>query len=176
MVFFGILMGIQSPSAQIATSGYEIYPILLIVIFIIARRIYKNIKGVKFSKRGVYALPAIYLALTIISFAVLIPTFKEIIIAALALVIGLFAGLHLGGGVKFFYKNKQAYYTRSPIILTIWLISYIIRIALDLLLPANIYLSIGASVLLAATTGMIIGEAHHINKAYKSYGAKQKPL
>ncbi len=92
------------------------------------------------------------------------------------MVIGLLAGLHLGGGVKFSEKDKQTYYKRSPIILTVWLISYVIRLAVDFIIPTNIYLSIGSSILLSATTGMIIGEAHHIIKEYNSYADNKNSL
>ena len=53
--------------------------------------------------------------------------------------------------------------------MTLWLASYAARLAISYLYPSNLYISLALDLLLASITGIIIGEAYHINDKYKKY-------
>jgi hypothetical protein len=150
-------------------SNTSLYIVLVIILLVIARRIYKARMGTKFKSRYVYVIPILYLILTILSLFAFVPTVLDVLSTVLAIVIGVSIGLKLGGGVTFFEKNNQVYYKRSPFILLFWLVSFVIRITIDIFIPSNFYLNLIVIILLAGSTGLIIGEAYHISKAYHKH-------
>jgi hypothetical protein len=130
---------------------------------------YRGMKGTKYSAMNVYRLPISYLAITIISLLIISPSYLDILVVAAAIIVGYLLGLRLTAGLQFFEKNNATYYKRSPFIMIVWLISFIARFGIELLVPLSLPIEIGIDIILAGTTGMIIGEATHIGRSYKKY-------
>jgi hypothetical protein len=143
--------------------------VLIVVALFITVRVYRSMKGAKYSAINVYRLPAIYLVLAIIGIVALNPSYLDVAAVVVAVAIGYVIGRHLAGGVKFFEKDNMTYYKRSHFIIIIWLVSFIVRFGVGYAFPGIPYIAIAVEVLLTLTTGMILGEAHHINNAYKAY-------
>lgn len=163
------MLQISAPSIPSQDFGV----VLIALALYLTLRLYRNMKGTKYSAARVYLAPMIYLVLVIVSIVELPPSYIGIAVVAVAIVIGYAIGRRLAGGAKFFEKNGTTYYKRSPTIMVIWLVSFIIRFSVEyVVLPDAALIAIAVEVLLAFTTGMIIGEAHHINKAYAAYSGK----
>ncbi|MCL5423737.1 MAG: hypothetical protein M1385_01470 [Candidatus Marsarchaeota archaeon] len=151
-----------------STNGFAI--ILIIIAIYLTIRMYRNFRGTKFKKSKVYRLPIIYLLLTFISLFILNPSILDIIAVLVFIVVGYFIGIWLSNlGLKFFEKNGETYYRRAPFILLLWLISYILRFSIEFLYPSNILFGLVTEMLLAVTSGMVLGEAVHIVKSHYKY-------
>lgn len=161
--------GAYNPYALIPSSDAGI--VLIVIAVIVSMRLYRGMSGTRFSKINLYRLPALYLLILIISLASLQPGLTEIAVTIAAIVIGFLVGRHLAGGVQFFEKDGRTYYRRSPFIMIIWLISFILRFGVDFLLPTNYIAAILVDILLAGTTGLIMGEAYHTSRMYKKYAS-----
>ncbi len=162
------------PTTTTLGSSIDSFAIILIIIAIyLTLRMYKNFKGTKFKKSKVYRLPIIYLLLTFISLFILNPSIVEIIAVLVFIIIGYFIGFWLSNlGLKFFEKNGEIHYRRAPFILLLWLISYILRFSIEFLYPSNVLFGLVTEMLLAVTSGMVLGEAIHIIKSHKQYKNK----
>lgn len=143
--------------------------ILILVAIYLTVRMYRNLKGTKFNESKVYRLPLIYLTLTIISLFTISPSLTDIIVVIIAIAIGYFIGLRLGAGLQFFEKEGATHYRRAPLILILWMVSFVLRFAIELFYPTNLVLGLATEILLAGTTGMILGEAVHIVRSHKNY-------
>ncbi len=143
--------------------------VLILIAVYLTFRAYRGMSGIRFKSSRLYLMPIIYLVLTVASLFILNPSYLDMAVVFLAVVVGLFVGLGLAGGVQFYEKNEKAYYKRSPFIMAVWLASFIARFAVEFFLPSNFYLGFAVEIVLAATTGMIIGEAFHINRNYNKY-------
>lgn len=160
------------PTSLISISGLStstLAIVLIVVAVVLTIRMYRSIKGTKFSKAKIYRMPLTYLALTIISLVTLSPSLIDIITVAAAIIIGYFVGLRLGAGLQFYEKDGATHYKRAPLIIAVWLVSFVLRLAIGLFYPTNILLGFATEILLAGTTGMILGEAVHIIRSYKKY-------
>ncbi len=142
---------------------------LLIIVIIVSVRLYRNAKGTKFSRARVVFLPALYLLITIIAMATASMTYLEYGIAAVAFIIGIMFGARFGKGVQFFDKDEKTYYKRSAVVMSIWVVSYIIRYGAALFLANVPYVAAAINIVLALTTGMIAGEAFHIYMEHSTY-------
>ncbi len=152
--------------------GSELGILLVIITVLVAVRIYRNMRGMKFTTTTLYRLPVIYLALTAIDLLAVNPSYLDVVVAAGALAIGTVIGLRIAGGVRFFTKGGAVYYSRSPAIMIIWLLSFIGRFAVEIAYPAVPIAALAVDIVLAGTTGMIVGEAVHIKRNYESYRKK----
>ncbi len=169
---FIITIPIQIGISAIPTQDIGI--VLIVIALVLTLRVYRGMKGMKYSPGQVYSAPLIYFILLLVGLADLNPSYTDIIAVVLTLILGYFVGRKLAGGVRFFDKDGAIYYKRSPIILVIWLVSFIVRFGLDYItIPGITYLAIAVEVVLALTTGMIAGEAHHINISYKEYAGNK---
>ncbi len=158
-------------STSISSSGSQSSTIIILIIIavILTLRAYRGFKGVKFSKSAVYFRPVIYTILTIFSVLLISVSYIEILYVVIAIGAGCLIGLKIGGNVRFFEKDYLVYSKRSAIVMTLWLASYAARLAMGYLYPSNLYISLALDLLLASITGIIIGEAYHINDKYKKY-------
>ncbi len=154
-------------SPGIQGSGEMVF--ITIMAIVITLRVYRSAKGTRFSTTRLYRLPALYLIFTAIAIASIIPTSTEIMIAVASAAAGIAIGLRLAGGVKFFEKNGAVYYKRSPAIMIIWLVSFIGRFAAEAFYPSDHYALVAVALVLAVTTGLILGEAFHIKRNYEAY-------
>jgi membrane protein CcdC involved in cytochrome C biogenesis len=146
---------------------------LIFVVFIAAMlllRMRRNSRGQRFSRSRVLRLPAIYLIITLISLFG-IPEYAILLTFALG-VIGLLVGLLAGEGVSVFTKDSNVYYRRSPIVFSAYIVLLLLRYAVYILYPANMTANAITAALLGLSTGLILGEAFHINRAAAAEGAK----
>jgi hypothetical protein len=164
--------GYNSAVSPFAPSGGGLAIIIIVIVLAVARRIYRSMRGTRFTTRGLYTMPAVYLLLTAVELAAVSPTYIDVLAAIVALALGLLIGLGIGGGVQFFEKNNSIYYKRSPVIMTVWLVSFMARFGLEIAYPSLTIAAVAVDVLLAGTTGMIIGEAVHIRRNYEGYRRK----
>lgn len=161
---------------SLGTSSFsmtDIIVIFIIIILYLLYRIYRSTKGMKYTERNVYRGPLLYLILVFLGIAVLNPTYIEIISVILSIIIGYFVGRKLSGGVSFFEKNNTTYYRRSPAVLILWVISFLVRFIIEIFYPTNFILALITEIILAITTGIILGEAHHILISYGKYSMKK---
>jgi hypothetical protein len=142
---------------------------LAIIAIIVARRIARGIYGRRYSTGRVLFLPVFYVLLTLVFVIFLNLGDTDIYYTLLLIPAGAVMGLRIGGGISFFMKNGEVYYRRSPVILIIWLASYVSRILLEVLYPTNRTIAFAVDVVLALTAGLIIGEAVHLIQGRRSF-------
>ncbi len=147
-----------SPTSQLAGTSF----FLVLVALVIARRVLSGIHGRIYSERRVLMIPVIYILLTVLS-VVTLGYLHEIILSTLALLpAGVLLGSKFGTKVEFFWKNGMVYYRRSPIVLILWLVSFIVRVLLETIYPGNLNVEIVIDAVLSATAGLLMGEAMNI--------------
>ncbi len=165
-----MLLQIQFASSGLPTKYVGIF--FIFIILYLAFRIYKNTRGMQYNPSKVYRGPIIYLILVFLGMATLNPNYAEVITVVLLIIIGYFIGRKLSGGVKFFEKNSVIYYKRSSLILVIWLISFLARFSIEVIYPNFFIPALITEIILALTTGLILGEAHHIVASYNKKEGK----
>ncbi|MDE1851390.1 MAG: hypothetical protein KGH69_01720 [Candidatus Micrarchaeota archaeon] len=161
------------PASQL--SGPSVYVVLIVVAVILTLRIYRSMKGTKFSMFTLARLPAVYTILMLVSFASYYasPYLLEIVAgAAVSLVVGLLLGMRYASGAEFFEKEGRTHYKRAPYILIAWMAAFIARFAIEIVLPGMFLATVFVNMLLAFSTGLIIGEALHIYEKYKIHKGK----
>lgn len=150
-------------------SLYNLSFLLAIFAIVISLRIYREINGRMYSTARVLRLPVTYVIFTLFEVLV-VGLIDPILIAALVLIpVGVFIGDKVGTKVKFFNRNNMVYYIRSPVIMIIWLASFIGRVIIEFALPQSFTLDLVFDLLLSATTGLLIGEALNIIRKRKEY-------
>ncbi len=158
-------------SSAFATGGSSDYIILIAIALYLTFRTYRSVTGTRYSTYRLYLLPVAYLFLVLLTLVELSVSAVDAIAVFVSVAAGALAGLRLAGGVKFYEKNGQTYYKRSPFVMVIWLLSYIGRFAVSLLIPSDFYVNFAVEIVLALTTGVILGEAYHIYNNYKKHQA-----
>ena len=161
--------GNYTSGSLLAGGGSSTYVLLIAIALVLTLRMYRGMTGTKFKRWRLYFLPIVYLALVFFSLPALSLTYVDIAVVLGSIIAGGLLGLRYGGGVQFYDKNSQIYYKRSPVIMMVWLASYIGRFAVGLLVPSNFYINFAVEIALALTTGLIAGEAYHIYNKYKEY-------
>ena len=158
-----------------STSGGADTSLFLIVIiaFIVVRRVYRGTNGRRFSTRRIFAIPIVYTMLLLASFISLPVSYLYEASLLLLILPGVVIGLRFGNAVVFFEQDSQTFYKRSQFILIFWLISLLVRETLALLYPSVTLVILFVDGLLSLTTGLIIGESIRLYHAYNDY-AKQK--
>jgi membrane protein CcdC involved in cytochrome C biogenesis len=157
-------------------SSTELF-LLLIVVFL-SYRVYRGVTGARFSMRRVFTVPIIYAGLTILSFLGFPATLTDVAVTIIALVAGIFAGLRLGHNVKFYQQNNATYYKRSPFIMILWLVAYVLRFGAEFFIPLSATVNLLIEMLLGFSSGLLLGEAIHIYRKYGEHKAglsKQAP-
>lgn len=157
------------PGATSAGSIETLVIFLAIIAIIVARRIVRGVYGRRYSTGRVLFLPVFYVLLTLAFVIFLNIGDTEIYYTLLLIPAGALLGLRIGGGISFFTKNGEVYYKRSPIILVIWLVSYVSRIILEFLYPTNRTIILAVDIVLALTAGLIIGEAVHLIQGRRDF-------
>ncbi len=163
-----------------ATSNYTGFPVgatptgtsgdifILAIVLIMSVRVFRGMKGTKFSMYRVIGIPILYMLITIGSIAYSTMTSTEYAIAIVAFAIGALLGTRFGKSTKFFDKDEQTYYKRSAVVITVWLVSFAFRDIIPMIVTNVPWLTVAVNMVLALTTGMIIGESIHIYREYKS--------
>jgi hypothetical protein len=158
-------------SSLISGSNLSTAIVLIIIVLILSRRMYRGIKGTKFSMRGLVVLPLIYIVLTLLFFAEFPFTITDIAITIAAIAAGVLSGLRFGQAVTFFQKEDVTYYKRSPFIMGIWIVAYVARFGLELMFPTSFIINFVVEILLGFSSGLLLGESIHINRKYTEHKA-----
>lgn len=168
-----------SPQAVNSGNPLQIYAdflVLILIIFFVARRIYRAFHGRRYRSWRIYFFPIIYALFTFLLFLLdyrIMPYYVllgSIFLASLGFVIG----YKYGEKVYFYYRGNNLYYKRSPVIISIWIILYFFRL---LLIISNFnvdFISCIIDMIIAMATGMLIGEALNISKKKKEFVEKNK--
>ncbi len=152
----------------------SVYFVLIFFAIIVTIRIYRGVNGRAYSTYGVLRLPVVYVILTLITILA-VGTLDPILVATLALIpAGFLLGYRFGTKVRFFNRNNRIYYARSPIIMVIWLISFILRLVVEEAIKPSITVFFIVDLILCATTGVLIGEALNIVHKKREYEEIQK--
>lgn len=170
-----MIQGVPSSGQSVTYLGFPsqqaggLYFTLIFVAVIVALRLYRGIDGRRYSNIRVLRLPVIYSLLTL--FTVLaVSLIDNLIIATLAFIpAGAIAGYRFGSNVKFFMKNSSVYYARSPVVMVLWLASFIARYILEFAYPGNLTVILVVDSVLSLTTGLLIGEAVNIMQRRKEF-------
>ncbi|MEM4104148.1 MAG: hypothetical protein QXF80_04015 [Thermoplasmatales archaeon] len=160
--------------AAVSYSSSAGYSLELVVAIIILFGIARGIKGRRYTKLRVLRTPLTYLIFTL---AAVFITSRPSIYAQLTILLlplGFPIGSSFGGDVKFFYKNGEIYYKRSPSILVLWAIALIARASIEIFSIDSLSAIIVFNAILSFTTGMLLGEAVHILRTEKPEQEKEK--
>ena len=169
--------------------SYGIVVIIAIFLFFIARMALRTIRGSRYSVRGLFMRPVIYLVLT--AFLVFGLALWQDLLLLVAAIIGAFIGLELGKKSNIFEHEGKIMYKRSSEVTILWIVGFVIRIGIDFVFnPAfngstpqtlsSIFalssfesspIVFGADLLLALSAGLLVGEAFVI---YKNYNLKYR--
>lgn len=147
-----------------------IYFIFIFVVVMVAVRMYRGINGRVYSRTRVLRIPIVYTILTVVTVLSLSLLDMDIVISLALIPVGIIIGLRLGTGVKFVKRNNTLYYVRSPIIMILWLASFIARFLLEYLYPGNLTVMFAVDSALTVTTGIFIGEAINVIRKKNEYG------
>ncbi len=158
-------------------AGNEIFSLgfLLVLVVIIAyRRVYRGMYGAPFSMARLLRIPIVYTIITAIS-SIFLPL-ADVFFSLAAGVIGLAAGMMFGNTATFYMQENRIFYKRSPIILVVWLGAFVARIVVEELNPTAFSFTSGATIagiivdiLLAGSTGLLAGETIRVYKKYVQY-------
>lgn len=170
---FSLLQGSSSGGVPVSSGSlapnFDSFYLLIFIAIILTLRIYRGVSGRIYSNSRVLRPPIIYLLITII--AVLgVGFIDNTILLTLALIpLGFLIGYRFSTNVNFFSRNGTVYYKRSPVIMVIWLASFLGRMALEFLFPLNLQVLLVVDSALSLTTGLIIGEAFNLMSERKNY-------
>ncbi len=151
-------------------AGLNTVPLLLLlvlIVYIVARRVRSGLRGTRYKKSRVLRIPVLYVLLTLFLVYSVGSHDYYAYYSLLLIPAGAIPGLRFGSTVKFFSKNSVLYYKRSQFIMVAWLISFLLRILLEIFFPSSINVAIFVDMILSFTTGMILGEAFHILREAK---------
>jgi hypothetical protein len=168
--------------------------IAAIIIFVVGRRLIGSTKGTKYSTQSIFLRPVIYIVLSAV-LAIGLELWQAGVLA-IAIVLGVFIGMKLGARSDIFEKDGKILYKRSNEVMIIWIIAFVVRIALNFVanpalvtiitnssslnattLNTEIAASQGnpiiffADILLAVSAGLLFGEALIL---YRNFNSKYK--
>lgn len=141
---------------------YEFIIIGVIFLFIAVRVFARGINGMPYRKSYLYRRPFLYTVLTIYLIIPELYVSYSILLVLAAIPLGFILGDRFGGNITFFNQNSTLYFKRSPVIMIIWLISFGVRLVLEVLYPTVFLYNFIVDLLLAFTDGMVIGEARNV--------------
>lgn len=127
----------------------------------------------RFSRARVMRLPVIYVILTVLTVVPLEIAYPIALSSLAAIPLGYALGYLFGQKVEFFNSNGVLYFKRSPLILLIWLVSFIVRIVLEFEFSLNLQALFIVDIILALTAGLLIGEAVHVLRSHQNYTQKK---
>ncbi len=156
----------------VASGSAPLDPLLiLLIVFALfaARRFYVGMNGAQYSTARIMRIPVLYVILTVIS-AFPYGIVNVYILSTLALLpVAVVFGSFYFTRCSFFYRNGVVYYRRHMYAMLLWLVSFILRLSMEILLPFNLVIECAISGLLSFTTGIIIGEAINIRRKYNEF-------
>lgn len=157
------------PTIVFPQNGNNVLFFLAFIVVILTLRLYRGISGRRYSRARVMRLPIVYTAITLIT-VLGVGFIDEVLLYTLVLIpVGFLFGYRLGSNVNFFTSNGAVYYKRSPVIMILWLVSFLGRIILEFFFATNLQVLLIIDSALALTTGLIMGEAYNLITERKSY-------
>lgn len=166
----------QPPQPPGSSALYSSVLLVVFVIYISYRRLYRGMHGRRYSSTRLLRIPVIYSIITVASSAFM--PLEYVFIAMGVGVAGLAAGIFFGDTANFFEKKSATFYTRSPVIMIIWLAAFISRVAIELYYDTstsfigsagNSPAAIIVNLLLAGSTGLLAGETVRTYRKYLEY-------
>jgi hypothetical protein len=151
------------------TSSNNFATLFIVIALILVLRLYRGMKGRVYRHSRVFRTPILY-SLILVFFVLYVEYSHPLfLLTFLFIPVGFILGTRFDFKPKFFYYNKMLYYKRSPIVLIIWLVSFMTRLALEFFYPTNFLANLSIDSLLALTTGVIISEAQSLLKGKKEF-------
>ncbi len=147
------------------TSFYSSSAFLIIIVLIVFARLIRNASGRRFSERRLFTLPIMLLVITLLGL-IDVPIGYYVYFAAL-IVVGLLPGLRWGEGASVYSVDGKLMYRRSPVVLVLWAVSLVARIAIEIAFPSNLYALVIVEGILSFESGMIIGESNRLWRKYR---------
>jgi len=150
-------------------NNYEFYEYIIILIIILVYSSYKSIiKGRKVRPSRLFIRPLFYIFLSLSTLSNTI-SMVELISILIGSVTGFLIAYYFGEDTKLFIgKNNDIYYKRSPVIFTLWILSFLGRIYIYFISENNItWIEIIFDFLLLMSTFMTLGESFYIYKKYR---------
>lgn len=173
------------------SNEYEYVYIIIIVLLFVLLRTRSQIRGRKTGTRQIFMRPVLYGFLTLLLLTIT-PNVMVLLFALLFAVIGYLVGTKLGIKSKVFEKDGVVRSKGSNEVFFIWIGAFILRLLIEVALPlptsssASVLLSnytnpasayfwyMIVDLLLAFSAGMLLGEARHIYRMYKSVKGNSK--
>ncbi len=149
------------------TSGLIVF--LGFIAVAITIRMIRGFRGRRFSKAIVLRLPVMYLLITVIAVIPLEISYPIALTSLAAIPAGFLIGYLFGREVHFFEQNGTLFFKRSPIIMGVWLASFLVRIVLEFKFSGNLQILFAVDALLALTSGLLVGEALHVLRSHREY-------
>lgn len=137
---------------------YKLVFFTAFIALFVGRKMYRALKGGRYTRRGLVLSPLMYLAFT--SFTYLGLSLVGLLICSISFAFGLALSSVLKGQLHFFTKNNQLYYKRSITIVVGWTVAFVMRLYLFIFYDITVGLVL--SIVLSYITGLIIGEAFQI--------------
>jgi|GEM_PF-3826361 len=165
--------------------------LIIFIAAILIIRVRRQNKGSKASTARIFRYPAVYMVLSLLLLAYT-PSILLLLLTVIAIIIGYVIGNAMGSKSNVFSSGEKILYKRSNEIFAIWITAFVIRIILEFIVPTTssglptastssifsgsyIWYSL-VDLLLAFSAGLLLGEALHLYKKYKSVkdAAKQR--
>jgi hypothetical protein len=164
---------------------YEYIYLIFIILLFVFLRARKQIRGRKANIRSIFTRPLLYIVLTLLLLAAT-PNADVLVSALLFSVLGYLLGTKLGVRSKVFEKDGIILSKGSNEVFFIWTGAFILRLIIEIAFPLStvqmsasllynhanlgtaylLYLVVDS--LLAFSAGILLGEARHIYRMYKS--------
>lgn len=157
------------PTSFPSQDSTSFYFFLGFIAFIVVLRLYRGIRGRVYRNSIVLRPPIAYIVLTLISVVFLGLVDNVLLLTLLFIPAGTLLGYRFGTNVKFFSRRGVVYYSRSPIMLSIWLASFMGRLVLEFIFPDSLNIIFILDAVLSLTTGLLLGEALNIIHMRKAY-------
>jgi uncharacterized integral membrane protein len=173
------------------SNEYEYVYVIIIVLLFVMLRTRSQMRGRRANTRRIFMRPVLYGFLTLLILAIT-PNFEVLIFALLFGIIGHIIGTKLGVKSKVFEKDGIIRSKGSNEVFFIWIGAFILRLLIEIALPLPAISSQFAlfsnyvnpsgpyfwylviDLLLAFSAGMLLGEARHIYRMYKSFKGNSK--
>lgn len=156
------------PFENYIPAGYQFDFLATLTVLLLVLRLSRLFYGRKYSLGRVMLVPILYTLLSVYTYIGLSVTQKELII--FFWIVGLAAGIIYGKKDRFYVKNDVLRYRSSAPFTILWTLSFLGEIYIylyDPKLPVSVGLAL--NVILAASTGLILGESFRIINSRRSF-------
>ena len=173
------------------SNEYEYVYVIIIILLFVVLRTRSQMRGRRADTRRIFTRPVLYGFLTLFLLAIT-PNAELLVFALLFGIIGYIIGTKLGVKSKVFEKDGVIRYKGYNEVFFIWIGAFVLRLLIEITLPlpatsaAPVLLSsytnpasayfwyMIVDLLLAFSAGMLLGEARHIYRMYKSVKVNPK--